>query len=232
MSPTLTDFARVYFVLLTISSFLLCGFSIAALGIYLTEIYAHEPYVTETLFVYAPNVLIILGLFLFLIGYTGGCGLVKENFYMSAIFTAFLVLIFLLEVIFIVSAFILPKEIEHLFWHWLPSLWKYRISADTHFVWDTLQKTLHCCGLRNSTDWIRAGVLTIPNSCYNHADTDNASKLYKIGYIESLDISVRDYLYYIVVAVVILMIIQVSGIRSFVGLTRKCHKCDKMVAIK
>lgn len=65
--------------------FQLCGFSIAALGIYLTEIYAHEPYVTETLFVYAPNVLIILGLFLFLIGYTGGCGLVKENFYMSAI---------------------------------------------------------------------------------------------------------------------------------------------------
>jgi len=101
--------------------------------------------------------IIAAGSLLFLIGFLGCCGAMKESKCMLTIFFVFVFLIFVMEIVGAVLAYTNQDEFEALI---LKSMELYDETSENAEIkvltdtWDAVQDKFECCGYNGPTDWV------------------------------------------------------------------------------
>lgn len=102
-------------------------------------------------------VLIVIGCVTFLVGFCGCLGALRENICLLKIFLWSLVIIFVLEVVGAILAFVFRDEVEGFVEDQVKkSITRYRDDADLQNFLDFIQQEFECCGGQGPMDWVNA----------------------------------------------------------------------------
>lgn len=207
-----TGFARCILVVFNII-FVLSGGGILGAGIWLKvdpnsvniqkliSVDSHDTAISSTAYV-----LIGFGGVVFLVGFLGCLGGIKQWKWALGMYIFFLIVIFLGEFSGgIMAAVYKSKVTDELGTTLEKSIAEYTNSSIIREAWDAVQKTIHCCGVTSYTDYkIYANfnsTVPVPNSCchgtYSLCETearDNSTKSYKSLYSEGCLNSLQDQL--------------------------------------
>uniref|UniRef100_U3JMR8 Tetraspanin n=1 Tax=Ficedula albicollis TaxID=59894 RepID=U3JMR8_FICAL len=117
-----------------------------------------------------PFVLVGAGTVVVLLGTFGCFATCRGSTWMLKLYAMLLSLIFLIVLVAAIVGFVFRHEIKTNFESNLDlALKNYNVSADRHSeAVDTIQRTLHCCGVQNYSDWERTEYFSqrgIPRSC-------------------------------------------------------------------
>jgi len=105
-----------------------------------------------------PNLLIAVGIFIFVIAFLGCCGAIKENHCMMMSYSVLVGLILVLQLGAAFAAFALKDDVRQVVSDGL-QLSQKGYGNDTEqgkemkAAWDVMQNSLGCCGTDNFTDW-------------------------------------------------------------------------------
>lgn len=133
---------------------------------------------------------IIVGGIMFILGFTGCIGALRENICLLKFFSVALGVIFFLQILLGVLVFIFKGEFEKIVKEKLEdTVVKYRDNADLRSIIDKVQRDFECCGVTNYHDWndniyFNCSQETtescgVPSSCCKK-DKDNKQCGYKI----------------------------------------------------
>jgi len=104
--------------------------------------------------------IIAAGALLFVIGFLGCCGAMKESKCMLTLFFIFIFLIFVVEIVGAVLAYTKKGEFEELIHESMKlydeSSTEPEVKATTE-AWKTIQLTFDCCGYEGPADWLVIG---------------------------------------------------------------------------
>ncbi|XP_066984930.1 CD63 antigen-like [Macrobrachium rosenbergii] len=103
----------------------------------------------------APSILIAVGVLIFVVGFFGCCGAIKENHCMVVTFVVLLCMIFVVQLGVGIASYILRNDVE-VFLHknMLKSMHNYdRLRPGVIKTWDVIQHDHACCGTNNYEDW-------------------------------------------------------------------------------
>lgn len=112
--------------------------------------------------------LIVVGVFIFIIAFFGCMGAIKENYCLVMTFAVLLALIFILMIAGGIAGFVLRNDIEDKVVDVLKNeVTNYNKNPGVTDAWNVLQQEFQCCGVTNSSDWKQASDLntTYPWSC-------------------------------------------------------------------
>ncbi|KAG7518138.1 hypothetical protein JOB18_026439 [Solea senegalensis] len=117
----------------------------------------------------APYVLIGTGAFIIVFGLFGCFATCRGSPWMLKLYAMFLILVFLSELVAGISGFIFRHELQTQLGHTYENAVKLynKIDSSSSAV-DAIQRTLHCCGVNNYTDWSETAYFAthgIPGSC-------------------------------------------------------------------
>lgn len=156
-----TFIAKIFLVIFNVV-FWLCGGALLGLGIWIRV----DPNALNYLHVATINggdsmvnasayVLIGVGAFIFLTGFCGCCGALKESTCMLNTYIAILVIIIILEVVAGILAIIFKGRIgNELQGSMRKTVEKdYNVTEGISKSWDYVQVFFECCGADNATDW-------------------------------------------------------------------------------
>lgn len=97
--------------------------------------------------------LIIVGAVIFIVGYAGCVGALRENLLLLRIFYSIIILIVLLEVTVAVLAFVFKDKMKDWVTEILEDGMIHRYQDDEDAVMDWFQENIHCCGIKGYRDW-------------------------------------------------------------------------------
>uniref|UniRef100_A0A8B9DBM3 Tetraspanin-7 n=2 Tax=Anserinae TaxID=2068722 RepID=A0A8B9DBM3_ANSCY len=122
-----------------------------------------------------PFVLVGAGVVVVLLGTFGCFATCRGSTWMLKLYAMLLSLIFLIVLVAAVVGFVFRHEIKTNFESNLNlALKNYNVTADQHSeAVDTIQRTLHCCGVQNYSDWEKTDYFAqrgIPRSCCKSQD--------------------------------------------------------------
>ncbi|XP_019392006.1 PREDICTED: tetraspanin-6 [Crocodylus porosus] len=117
-----------------------------------------------------PFVLVGTGTVVILLGTFGCFATCRGNVWMLKLYAMFLSLIFLVVLVAAIVGFVFRHEIKNSFAsNYMLALRSYNATMDQRSeAVDAVQKTLHCCGVKNYSDWTNTAYYTekgIPRSC-------------------------------------------------------------------
>jgi len=123
-----------------------------------------------------PNLLIGVGILIFIIAFLGCCGAIKENHCMIMSYSVLVGFILVLELGAAFAAFALKDDARDLLGKGLKEGQKMygnntELGVEITQSWDVLQHSLHCCGTHDFKDWKdlihnnNATLPEIPQSC-------------------------------------------------------------------
>lgn len=228
-----TGFARCILVVFNII-FVLSGGGILGAGIWLKvdpnsvniqkliSVDSHDTAISSTAYV-----LIGFGGIVFLVGFLGCLGGIKQWKWALGMYIFFLVVIFLGEFSGgIMAAVYKSKVTDELGTTLKKSIAEYKNSSIIREAWDAVQQTLSCCGVTSYTDYKTFAhfntTLPVPNSCChgnneeclnearNNATTHN--NLYNEGCLNSLQDQLKSNLSIIIGVAIGIAMIQLLGI--------------------
>jgi len=105
----------------------------------------------------AAILLIVVGCIVFVLGFLGCFGAIRENFCLLVTFAILLALIFILELAAGIACYVLRNKVEGVIYKGLATriseLTKPLKNSTEESVLDKIQRDLHCCGSSNYTDW-------------------------------------------------------------------------------
>ncbi|XP_066466374.1 tetraspanin-4 isoform X4 [Tiliqua scincoides] len=117
----------------------------------------------------AANLLIITGTFVMVIGFVGCIGAIKENKCLLLTFFIMLLIIFVLELTFVILFFVYTDKIDKYAQRDLKKgLHLYGTDGNIGLTnaWSIIQTDFRCCGVSNYTDWFEVYNTTrVPDSC-------------------------------------------------------------------
>ena len=152
--------------------FVITGIIITFFG-FTVKAYYHE-YGTflNTKFIYLSDLLIVIGVVIFLVAFFGCCGAFKENACMTYTFSSLLIAIFILELIVGCGGFLLKGSTEEYLKETLGStMERYGKENQTEItvLWDNIQRQFNCCGVNTPNDWLKIlnSTNSLPLSCCN-----------------------------------------------------------------
>ena len=100
-------------------------------------------------------VLIVVGCVTFIVGFCGCLGALRENIFLLKIFLWSLVVLFILEVIGAILAFVFRGDVEKFVKDQVKTgIERYREDADLQNFIDFVQQQFECCGGKNPIDWV------------------------------------------------------------------------------
>jgi len=114
--------------------------------------------------------LIVVGVFIFLIAFFGCMGALKENYCLTMSFAVLLAVVFIMMIAGGIAAYVLRNDIEDEVTTILSDAQKNYGGSGHDGVtktWDKLQREFTCCGVKNSSEWLSVPSLngTYPISC-------------------------------------------------------------------
>ncbi|KAK4876284.1 hypothetical protein RN001_012706 [Aquatica leii] len=134
--------------------FAISGIAILTVGAVIHALYYHYSQFVDPSFGSAPILLIIVGVIVFIVAFFGCCGAVKENHCMIITFSAFLVIIFCLEMAAGIAGYVRRNDIEQMLdTHLNTTMHDYYNKTDDRRSWDIMQHELTCCGMNGPEDW-------------------------------------------------------------------------------
>ncbi|KAM4621089.1 tetraspanin-6 [Polymixia lowei] len=117
----------------------------------------------------APYVLIGTGATIVIFGLFGCFATCRGSPWMLKLYAMFLTLVFLAELVAGISGFLFRHEIKAILYDaYTHAVTDYNNTDTRSNAVDTIQRTLHCCGNKNYTDWIETAYYKehgIPASC-------------------------------------------------------------------
>lgn len=125
----------------------------------------------------AVYIIIAVGAALFLIGFLGCCGAVNENRCLLGTFFAFVLVLFLLQIVGAVLAIVLRVQTEELA---RETFKDYSTNEEVKKGWDTFQQAFECCGVDGPGDWTKE-TLPVPNSCCASNSTCTVVTAFDVG---------------------------------------------------
>jgi len=113
----------------------------------------------------AVYLLIVVGAVIFVTGFLGCCGAIRESKCLLNTFFIVVLVLFIVELAGIILAFVNESKLEEAA---INSMKLYNDNEVIRDGWDTLQNSMNCCGYNNVGDWglvtLTSG-LTVPSSC-------------------------------------------------------------------
>lgn len=103
----------------------------------------------------APSILIAVGVLIFVVGFFGCCGAIKESHCMVVTFSVLLCMIFVVQLGVGIASYILRNDVESfLHKNMLVSMHNYDSTRPGVFkTWNVIQHDHACCGTNNYEDW-------------------------------------------------------------------------------
>ncbi|KAK5645237.1 hypothetical protein RI129_006537 [Pyrocoelia pectoralis] len=147
--------------------FAISGIAILTVGAIIHALYYHYSQFVDPSLGSAPILLIIVGVIVFVVAFFGCCGAVKENHCMIITFSAFLVIIFCLEMAAGVAGYVRRNDIESMLdTHLNNTMHNYYNKTDDQRSWDIMQHELTCCGMTGPDDWeLITHDSSLPHTC-------------------------------------------------------------------
>jgi len=165
----------------------------------------------------AAVVLIAAGCIIFIIGFFGCCGAIKENYCMVMTFAGLLAVVFIVEIGVGIAGFVMRGKVEaQIKKKMLETMKQYNSTGGVKEAWDKTQQQFKCCGANGFADWASEAKLKHPpvSCCKNPAPncSDDSSKIYKTGCVDGFKTWVESNVFIIAGVGVGLAFIQVIGI--------------------
>lgn len=230
-----TSFARCILVVFNII-FVLSGGGILGAGIWLKvdpdsvniqkliSVDSHDTAISSTAYV-----LIGFGGVVFLVGFLGCIGGIKQWKWALGMYIFFLVIIFLGEFSGGIMAAVYKSKVTNQLGNTLKkSIAQYKNSSIIREAWDEVQKTLHCCGVTTYEDYQEYAHFNntwpVPSSCCggdftkcmdqarNTTQPSKTNYLYKEGCLNSLQDQLKSNLSIIIGVAIGIAMIQLLGI--------------------
>ncbi|XP_030622251.1 tetraspanin-6 [Chanos chanos] len=138
----------------------------------------------------APYVLIGTGAIIVIFGLFGCFATCRGSPWMLKLYAMFLTLVFLAELVAGISGFVFRHEIKAILGDVYSKAVKSYNSTDSKSqAVDTIQRTLHCCGVKSYTDWNETEYykqIGIPISCCNQSSGCNTETLKNMTLAETV----------------------------------------------
>lgn len=120
----------------------------------------------------AVYLLIAVGAVIFVTGFLGCCGAIKESKCLLNTFFVLVLVLFIVELAAIILGFVNNSKLEEII---KESMTLYGSNEVVRDGWDTLQSGFDCCGYNSPADWVESGFnavvgglpITYPSSCGN-----------------------------------------------------------------
>jgi len=181
-------------------------------------------------------VLIGIGGIIFIVGFFGCCGAIKENYCMLMTFAVCIVFVFLLEIGTAVAAFVLKGAIGRTVTKGLEtSMADYETKPAVHSAWDFIQRQFSCCGAKNATEWFDhlQKKNRVPESCCAHTpptvhcneiENNDWSNINTTPCMKSLQKSIEENMVNLIIAGVVVAACQAIGIMLGCYLAKNIRK--------
>lgn len=207
--------------------FFLCGLIIIIAASFFLASRNEYHYFTGESGIAVAVALICVGVFIFLTGFFGCCGAMRENYCMLFTYAVIIFCLLLVQIAAGITGFVLRHEIsDEIDKSMKNELMHYKNDTAVHEAYDDIQKGLKCCGASNYTDWFAPNILygnhSVPESCcieencdhYNIPDTTAGAK--KIIHTEGCASEVKNILHdnmmAIIIACIVIGLIEITGI--------------------
>ncbi|XP_038058929.1 tetraspanin-9-like [Patiria miniata] len=171
----------------------------------------------------AANICIAAGFIVILMPSVGCCGAYKESTCLLKMFFLFLLLIFLLEVVAVILAFVYRRQVETVVTDdlMIKGLKNYGKDGEAWltFAWDRLQTESECCGVNGLRDWADNNddfiLNQTPDSCCSSytegCGISNVIEKFQEGCQKALIKQLGDSIYYIVAGCIASGVCQILG---------------------
>jgi CD63 antigen len=181
-----------------------------------------------------PILIIVIGILIFLPGFCGCCGAVRESKCMLITYTILLGILLVLEIAVAIVGFVYSGKLRTLMQdEMFVTMPKYNSDpTGVAVMWDFAQKNMQCCGVHKASDWL--GKLAEKNTstpiscCLPQADGSTSStcadgvlllpektqleKIYTSGCMDVLMAYVSRYMYIFGGVVIGIALVEVFGI--------------------
>lgn len=172
--------------------FFICGIAALTVGIWavVNADSFRQVLVDNQLIFNGVYIIIAVGAALFLMGFLGCCGAIKENRCLLGTFFVIVLILFIAEVVGGILVFVYYPQVETAA---MESQSKYSGSGtDDELVkqgWDTFQATVECCGFNSYKEWANNTVwraanpsnMTVPSSCCKRTILSESSEPLDVG---------------------------------------------------
>lgn len=210
--------------------FWLLGCAILGIGIWLhVSRDAYTNLSTSFNFLSATVLCIAAGILVLIVGFFGCCGAIMENKCLLITYFVFVVIIFIMEVVVGIMAFVYKSEIERVVGQELQKGIKSRyppMNSDKdedglRATWFLIQSNLKCCGVYNYTDWFNSNGWPennyVPHECCKINATDcntggNSAYWHHKGCFTEILQKIRQNLYIIGIVAICIGVIQILGL--------------------
>ncbi|CAH1260428.1 unnamed protein product [Diabrotica balteata] len=134
--------------------FVITGIILIAVGASIHTYYTKYDFFLNSEYFSLPNMLIATGTFIFLICFLGCYGAIKNSWIMLMAFSVLLGIIFIFEFSAGIAGYVLrDKTSNYLEDSLTTAMYKYNNSTSTATMWDLVQTTFTCCGVKSYEDW-------------------------------------------------------------------------------
>ncbi|EFN80737.1 CD63 antigen [Harpegnathos saltator] len=203
------------------SLFVLTGIMIISVGTTIYAVYENFSHFLDPRYFSPATLLIVVGIFVFIIAFMGCCGALQESTCMVLVFAVLLSIVLLLELAAAVAAYALQDSIQDLLEEKINvTMHEYGNNKEATAAIDFLQSRLRCCGYNGPQDWDDNSLnnTRIMNSCcdfisvYPAEDICPVEDRYQAGCISRLSIIIQRSALYIGTGAVAIALIQLTGI--------------------
>jgi hypothetical protein len=182
-------------------------------------------------FLSATVLCISVGVLILIIGFFGCCGAIMENQCMLLTYFILVIIVFLVEIIASILAFVYRDEIERqvskeltdgIKQKWVPSNSGQGEEGLTE-GWAHAQKSLHCCGVHSYADWYNISAWPtkhqVPLECCKENVTNcnvegQPEHYYPDGCLNSVKLKLMENLYIVGITCVSVVLIQILGMAA------------------
>lgn len=119
----------------------------------------------------AISILIFVGGVVFVSGFFGCCGAIKENRCMLMTFFLVILIVFIFEIVAVVLMYVYYPKVQ-------AEVIKIMTTTDD---FQYIEKELHCCGYNGPQDYTNSSSSKIPDSCIESTDGSGKRKYYQTG---------------------------------------------------
>ncbi|XP_050445995.1 CD63 antigen-like [Cataglyphis hispanica] len=205
------------------SLFVLTGVMIISVGTTIYAVYENFSHFLDSSYFSPATLLIVVGIFVFIIAFMGCCGAIRESTCMVLVFAVLLSVVLVMELAAAVAAYSLQDGIKGLLAEKINlTMHQYEKNKEATFAIDFMQSRLRCCGYNSYMDWNNVSFnktyMDVPDSCCAYIVDeipefpDRCQGKYQEGCISRLSIIVHRSALYIGTGAVAIGLIQLTGI--------------------
>ncbi|XP_071586793.1 tetraspanin-36-like [Heliangelus exortis] len=209
-------------------------------GAYVINTYrSYDSFLQDKYALLPAAIIISVAIVMFIIGLIGWCSTFRESRLGLGLFLAIILVIFIAEISAFVLGFVYREKVKTDVQSTMHSVFeKYDGKSPESAVMDYLQGQLHCCGVKNYSDWTTTGWFnstgnnSVPLSCCRQevvnctGRLDQPEELNTRGCAEELELGLQSVTSYAMLVILGFAIVKFFGMLSVCVLTCKREESE------